>query len=116
MLLLFTAIFAMQSCKKSESEIGQVFFKETKNKVFKEVEDEAFIAVFKKTLEEKKSSLRNPKFITAYYESNNFQPVLVTRHLPNEQLKTMADYLSKAGNHGLDPQIFGANTLAASSE
>lgn len=112
LLFLLTAIFTFQACKKSDSEIGQVFFKETNNKIFKEVQNEAFISVFKKTLEEKKTSLRNPKFITAYYESNDFQPVLVTRHLPKEQLKVMVDYLSKAESHGLDPQIFGANSLA----
>lgn len=111
-LLLLTTLFALQGCKKSESEIGQVFFKETKNKVFKQVEDEAFTAVFKKTLEEKKASLRNPKFITAFYKGNNFEPVLVTRHLPGDQLKTMVDYLSQATNHGLDPQLFAANTLS----
>ena len=111
LLFLIAAIFTLQACKKSDSEIGQVFFKETNNKVFKEVQNEAFISVFKKTLEEKKSSLRNPKFISAYYESNNFQPVLVTQHLPKEQLKVMADYLSKSDSHGLDPQIFGSNTL-----
>lgn len=112
LLFLMAAIFTLQACKKSDSEIGQVFFKETDNKVFKEVQNEAFISVFKKMLEEKKSSLRNPKFITGYYESNGFQPVLVTRHLPEEKLKVMADYLSKANSHGLDPQIFAANSLA----
>jgi len=111
LLILMTAIFTMQACKKSDSEVGQIFFKETNNKIFKEVQNEAFISVFKKTLEEKKSSLRNPKFITAYYESNEFKPVLVTRHLPKEQLKVMADYLSKANSHGLDPQIFAANSF-----
>lgn len=112
MLLLATALFALQACKKSRSDIGQVFFKETKNKVFKKVENDAFIAVFKKTLEEKKASLKNPKFITAFYESNDFDPVLVTQHLPKDQLKTMADYLSKAGRHGLDPQLFDAKNLS----
>jgi murein L,D-transpeptidase YcbB/YkuD len=112
LLLLMTALFALQACKKSDSEIGQVFFKETKNKVFKEVEHEAFIAVFKKTLEEKQTSLRNPKFITSFYESNHFEPVLVARHLPEDELKTLIDYLSKANSHGLDPQLFAANSLS----
>jgi murein L,D-transpeptidase YcbB/YkuD len=112
-LLLLIALFALQSCKKSRSDIGQVFFKETKNKVFKKVENEAFIAVFKQTLQEKKGTLRNPKLITAFYESNDFDPVLVTQHLPGDELKTMADYLSQANNHGLDPALFQAGALSA---
>jgi murein L,D-transpeptidase YcbB/YkuD len=110
---LFIALATLASCKKSRSDIGQVLFKETKNKVFKNIETEAFIAVFKQTLEEKKSTLRNPKLITAFYESNDFDPVLVTTHLPGEQLKTMSTYMSQANAHGLDPQLFGATTLAA---
>lgn len=112
MLLLVTALFALQSCKKSRSDIGQVFFKETNNKVFKKVESDAFIAIFKKTLEEKKASLKNPKFITAFYEKNDFDPVLVTQHLPQNELKTLAGYLSKAGSHGLEPNLFDAKNLS----
>ncbi|WP_432714425.1 L,D-transpeptidase family protein [Pedobacter sp.] len=110
-LLLLVTLFTLQACKKSRSDIGQVFFKETKNKVFKKVENDAFVAVFKKTLEEKKAHLRNPKFITAFYESNDFDPVLVSQHLPKDQLKNMATYFSKANTHGLDPQLFAANTI-----
>ena len=112
LLILFLALATLQACKKSRSDIGQVLFKETKNKVFKNVETDAFIAVFKKTLEEKKSTLRNPKLITAFYESNDFDPVLVTTHLPGDQLKTMATYLTQANSHGLDPQLFSAKTVA----
>lgn len=104
-LVLF-ALLTMQACKKSRSDIGQILFKETKNKVFKNVENDAFIAVFKQTLEENKSSLRNPKLISTFYEMNEFEPVLVTTHLPDEQLKLMADYLSKSGEHGLSPEYF----------
>ncbi|WP_432709450.1 L,D-transpeptidase family protein [Pedobacter sp.] len=112
LIILFLALATLQSCKKSRSDIGQVLFKETKNKVYKGIETDAFIAVFKKTLEEKKSMLRNPKLITAFYESNDFDPVLVTSHLPDEQLKTLSTYLTQANTHGLDPQIFSAPTLS----
>ena len=104
---------ALQACKKSRSDIGQVVFKETKNKVFKSVEEEAFIAVFKQTLEEKKASLKNPKFITAFYESNNYDPVLINTHLPKDQLKEFSAYLSKSNDHGISPEVFNANTLSA---
>lgn len=110
-ILLLFAISALQACKKSRSDIGQLFFKETKNKVFKKVESDAFVAVFKQTLEEKRSILKNPKLISAFYENNDFEPVLMIQHLPKEELKTMANYLAQANTHGLDPQLFRAANM-----
>ena len=43
LLSAFTCLIIFQSCKKSHSDIGQVVFKETRNKVFKDVETDAFI-------------------------------------------------------------------------
>ncbi len=111
-LLSVMLLFTLQACKKSRSDIGQILFKETKNKTFKQVENDAFVAVFKQTLQEKKSMLRNPKFITAFYENNDYDAVLVSQHLPNEQLKTMANYLAKANQHGLDPEVFAASNVS----
>ena len=113
LLLVFFTTTVLYSCKKSKSDIGGVLFKETKNKVYKNIEADAFEAVFKKTLSEKKNTLRNPKLITAFYESNNYEPVLVVKHIPEGELKTMVDYLSKASSHGLDPELFKTNSLKA---
>lgn len=107
------ALCSLQACKKSRSDIGQLVFKETKNKVFKSVEEDAFIAVFKETLAEKRSTLRNPKLITAFYESNNYDPVLITRNLPDDQLKQFSAYLAKSNDHGLNPEVFNAGTFDA---
>jgi murein L,D-transpeptidase YcbB/YkuD len=110
-LVLFAAA-VFQSCKKSKSEIGQELFKETKNRIFKKVENDAFADVFKKVLGDKKSDLGNPRFIAAFYEENDYDPVLLMQHLPKEGLKGLADHLNKAGAHGLSPEMFNASQFA----
>lgn len=111
MLLLFCLMFTFQSCKKSRSDIGKVFFQETKNKIFKKVEAEAFATVFNKTLEEKRASLKNPKLISSFYENNDFDPVLMMQHLPKAQLKALTGHLNKSADHGLSPQLFDAAAI-----
>lgn len=111
-VLFIVALFALQSCKKSKSEIGKELFKETKNSIFKKVENEAFATTFKQVLEEKRSTLRNPKLITAFYEKNEYDPILLMQHLPKEQLRQLADYLHKSGSHGLAPEMFKAEQLS----
>lgn len=112
-LLLIAMLSVFQSCKKSRSDIGKILFKETKNKVFKDVNADAFTDVFRKVLEDKKSALSNPKLITAFYENVDYEPVLTTKHFQGGQLKTMLDYLNKANTHGLDPELFKATAFGA---
>jgi len=112
-LVLLLATLGLQSCKKNRSDISKALYGETKNKVFKDLQPDTFAVILKKTLEQKRASLNNPKLITAFYEQNDFEPVLVLKHLPKEQLKTLADYLSKANEHGLSPTMFKADELTA---
>jgi len=104
----FFTVLTLQSCKKSRSDIGKMLFQETRNRVFKKIEADAFVAVFKETLEEQRSKLRNPKLITAFYEGNDYDPVLLMQHVPKEQLKVLAERLNKSDSHGLAPEMFDA--------
>ncbi len=106
-------LFAVQACKKSRSDIGKVFFDETKNRIFKKVEAETFAQVFKQTLEEKRGSLRNPKLISAFYETNDYDPVLMMKHMPEENVKAFAERLGKAEEHGLAPEMFDAAHISS---
>lgn len=101
-------ICAVQACKKSRSDLGKILFTETGNKVFKNVENEAFAAVFRKTLEAQQATLSNPKLITAFYEKNGYEPVLVQQHVQKKGLETMLSYFEHAGDHGLSPDYFKA--------
>lgn len=104
--LIVTIFSFLSSCKKSRSDLGKILTTETGNKVFKNIENDAFVEVFKKMLNQQKSSLGNPKLITAFYEGNNFEPVLVQKHIQQAGLKTLLSYFSRSAEHGIDPALF----------
>ncbi|MGF1925746.1 MAG: L,D-transpeptidase family protein, partial [Bacteroidia bacterium] len=104
-------LFTFQSCKKSHSDIGAVVFKESRNKIFKDIETDVFIEKFKETFSKQKSTYKNPKFLAALYETNDFEPVILMRDLPKEKLKEAALVLSDAGAHGLKPESFQTDKL-----
>lgn len=106
-LMLITPLI-FQSCRKSRSDIGKVVFKETRNKIFKRVEADAFNDVFREVLKDEKTSLQNPNFITAFYENNDYDPIILMNHLAGGDLKAAADRFSQAAKHGLDPKLFDA--------
>ncbi|SFG89691.1 L,D-transpeptidase family protein [Pedobacter insulae] len=101
-------LFILPSCKKSHSDIGQIVFKETRNKVFKDIETDVFIERFKETFNQQKNKYKNPKFLAALYETNDFEPILLMRDLPNQKLKNAAEVISDAHAHGLNPETFKA--------
>jgi len=107
-LLAITILCCLQACKKSRSDIGKTLFEETGNKVFKSIESEAFAAALKKTLEDQKSNLSNPKLITAFYEKNGYEPVLILQHVKKKGLDTLLSYFENASAHGIDPAYFKA--------
>jgi murein L,D-transpeptidase YcbB/YkuD len=104
-------LFMLHSCKKSHSDIGQVVFKETKNKVFKDVETDAFINKFKAVFAEEKKKYKNPKFLQAFYEANDYEPAILMKNLPNQTLKEAVGVLAQAAQHGLDPELFATSKL-----
>jgi len=110
---IICSFFLFQSCKKNRSDIGEIVFKETKNKVFKDIPDEKMATFLKKVLNAKQEQLRNPKLITSFYEQNGYEPVLIKRYLPDGQLKGLTNYLAKAGNHGLAASMFDAKLFSS---
>ncbi|MCD0489272.1 L,D-transpeptidase family protein [Pedobacter sp. MC2016-14] len=102
------------SCKKKErSDISKVLFTETRNKVFKNLDADTFALVMKKNLEAKRAQLSNPKLITGFYASKDYEPILILQHLPKGVLKVIPEYLNKSAEHGLSPDIFHASAIAA---
>ncbi|TKC08357.1 L,D-transpeptidase [Pedobacter polaris] len=104
-------LFTFQSCKKSHSDIGKIVFKETRNKIFKDIETETFIEKFKETFNKQESKYRNPKFLRALYESTDFEPVLLMKNLTDDKLKDAVAVLNNSSVHGLDPSIFKTSEL-----
>ncbi|MDQ7949842.1 MAG: L,D-transpeptidase family protein [Pedobacter sp.] len=107
----FICVFVLPSCKKSHSDIGRIIFKETRNKVFKNIETDEFIARFKSTFEVEKKNYRNPKFLQAFYEANDFEPIMLMKNLPDNKLEKAVEILARSEEHGLDPHYFQAERL-----
>lgn len=110
-LVVFIAILVFQSCKKSHSDIGKEVFKETRNNVFKEVETGVFVAKFREAFAKKESGFKNPKFLRAFYEQNDYEPVLLMKHLPAGKLREAVATITNAGTHGIDPEVFKSKKL-----
>jgi len=113
-LIAFIALASVfQSCKKSRSDMGKILFQKTKNKVFKDVTPDGLADVFQKVLTDEKSNLTYGSFISKFYQQNNYDPVFVMDHIFNKDLKTAVTYYQNAGQHGLNPELFKANEIAA---
>ncbi len=111
LLSFFLTLFTLPSCKKSHSDIGGVVFKETRNKIFKAIETDVFIEKFKEVLNKQKNRYKNPKFLAAFYETNDFEPLILIRDLPQNKLKKAISVLNEANAHGLNPESFQAAEL-----
>jgi murein L,D-transpeptidase YcbB/YkuD len=105
------SILIIQSCKNTHSDIGKILFTETKNKVFKEIETDAFIKVFEKTIAQQKSKLKNPKFINSIYKANDYEPLLVVKNLPDGKIKQLVAVLGQSQQHGLNPNLFQVDKI-----
>jgi murein L,D-transpeptidase YcbB/YkuD len=111
--VLSALVLTFQSCKKKRSDLGKILFKQTHNKVFKDVNTDEYIVVFKKTLEDERANLSNPQLIFNHYDQDDYTPVFVINHLWNGDLKAMVDNYRKANEHGIDPKLFQPEKVAA---
>jgi murein L,D-transpeptidase YcbB/YkuD len=109
--VLFIALLTFQSCKKKRSEMANVLFKKTHNKVFRDVTPAGFSEAFKKAFANEKRKLSHADFIISYYENNNYEPELIMDHLFNNDLTKAVDYFMHADEHGLNAEMFRAEQL-----
>jgi len=104
-------VLTFQSCKKKRSEMANVLFKKTHNKVFRDITPEGFAEVFKKEIAAARPKLQHADFIIDYYEKNNFKPVFIMDHLFNGDLAKADDYYMRADEHGLSAEMFQADEI-----
>ena len=111
--LIVVFSFSITGCKKrSRSDMGQVLFTKTKNKVFKDVTPEGFAEVFKKVLAHDSAKLPYPTAVLSFYEQNGYDPVFVMDHLFNGDLNAAVTTYQNAYQHGIDPKVFKADEIA----
>ncbi|WDF54322.1 L,D-transpeptidase family protein [Mucilaginibacter sp. KACC 22063] len=110
LLILFSAfLLTLGACKKkARSDMGKQMYDVTKNKIFKNITPDDFDPVFQKVLTDEKAKMNNPQVIADFYQEHDNDPVFVMDHLKNGDLKALGAYLSRSGEHGLDPKIFNA--------
>jgi len=104
-LLLFTF-----SCKQ-QPKIATKFYDHYQNKIYKDFDTTAYYTEFKHQLTLAKKDLHYASALNIYYNSQNFEPYFVDRFLFNKQLPVLIQYLKKAKEHGLDPDLFKAENI-----
>lgn len=115
-LILFCLATVFQGCKKKRSEIASILFKRTHNTVFKDFDPDEFVAYFKMELVREQAEMSNPKWITAHYSQNDFEPDFVLYQLWDGGLDAMVNKFRRANEHGLDAKLFKPEQIAALME
>jgi L,D-transpeptidase YcbB len=113
LFILAVSLLTIQSCRKKRTELAIELLKDSKNKVFRDATPEGFTAEFKQVFEEEKAQIPNVDIVRSYYEQNDYEPVFVLDHLFNNDLSVAAGYFDKANQHGLNPEIFHADSIRA---
>jgi len=113
-ILLF-CLFAVtiQGCKKKRSDMANILFKRTQNKVFKNLDPDDFAEVFKHVLDSDKANLTNPVRIKTYYINNDYDPALFLAYYQSGDFNIMLSYFDKADEHGLDSNMFQPQQIRA---
>lgn len=91
--------------------MAKILYGKYQNKVYNQLNTDEFADVLQQMLIENKNMMANPKLITAFYQQNDFEPVFVLQHLPNNDLQTLDSYYQRAAEHGLDPKMFQATKI-----
>jgi murein L,D-transpeptidase YcbB/YkuD len=114
-VILITAIslLALGGCKRKRPELANALFKKTHNKVFRDFMTDDYVQVFKQVFAADSADIPNAVFIGSYYSKNAYKPVFTLGHLFNNDLLTAVNYYEKANEHGLNTQMFMADSLRA---
>jgi len=118
----FILLLTITSCNRN-TDISRILFKETKNNVYKDIEEEKLAAALKSSLEQKRSDLKNAAFIINYYKQNGYQAILIKKFFSNGKLDLLAEHLANSVDHGIGSDYFNAdnyqqllNTVSSKNE
>lgn len=108
LLVSFIFLLILTSCNR-ESTLGSILSKETKNDVYKNIEEEKLAVVLQSTLEQKESNLKNKTFLANYYKQNGYQATLIKKFIPDDKLNLLAERLANSLEHGIGSGYFHAD-------
>lgn len=103
---LFSVMFSACSWFKEKPEIAVVLAEHFDNKLYNKFDTAAYLPIFKAKLKEQRNDFLNPKVITAFYEKNEYLPVLITKFYVNGQLDSLKAYVARSNADGFNPEIF----------
>ena len=107
LLLSILSLVLFSACNR-EASIDRILSKETKNKVYKDIEEEKLAASIQSVLEKEAGKLSEGKFLSDYYQKHGYRAVMLEKFFADENLKLFAEHLNRAPEHGLNPERFGA--------
>lgn len=114
-LLLFLAFLlcciCLTQCGKPSTPVGEALFKITKNKVYKELNNDSLKRYLQSYLTRQDSKFKNPNYLRNFYAENDYQPILLTKFYPDSSLFSMIDYLEQLEEHGLSKSKYRLNEL-----
>lgn len=110
-LSILIILFIFQGCKKKRSAMASMFYKQTHNKVFKNLMPERYAEIFDSVLVKNRHKINHFEVISAFYKKNDDQPFFLTHHLFNQDMALADSLFMHAGDHGLNSKIFQAAEL-----
>ncbi len=107
-LLCVVLLSFISSCGNKNAEFSKLAAKSTGNKVFKQMDPEVLAEKLKAKQQAMTKRFRNPKFMAAYYEQQEYQPVVLQKIFSEKQMDSVMAILDSVGNHGLSANMFNA--------
>lgn len=110
-LLLFLVFLlcctCLSQCTKPSIPVGEALFKVTKNKVYKEINNDSLKQHLQDYLTTYNKRFKNPNYLRDFYAANDYQPILLTKFYPDSSLFSLIDYLEQLEEHGLSKKAIG---------
>ncbi len=112
-LLFILSCLFLTSCAwfQEKPEIAVVLSAHFDNKLYNKFDTAIYKPIFKAKLEKRREEFLNPKVITAFYEKNEYLPLLVTKFYTNGSLDSLKNYIAQSSQDGFNPEIFGGMVL-----
>ncbi|MNK00740.1 murein L,D-transpeptidase [compost metagenome] len=107
-LLFVVLCTSLAACSwfKEKPEIAELLAKHFDNKLYNKFDTAAYLPIFKAKLKEQRQGFLNPKLISAFYERNEYLPILVTKFYVNGQLDTLKSFIAQSKADGFNPEVF----------
>jgi murein L,D-transpeptidase YcbB/YkuD len=107
-IALFILVLGLSSCNwfAEKPLIATKLSEHFKNDLYESFDTAAYKPVFLQLLAEHEKKMLNPKVIKAFYEHNEYLPILVTKFFEDGQLDSLSAKIAASKADGFNPSIF----------